>query len=233
MSSLNQQSILSDVALRNAANKISNSQLRSIALEHGLISLEYLLGIRKPNSVSREQFVKGLRLQLNGIYGRNTYDKLIENYIRATIQLIKNLSSEDIDELNCLRYIQYKIPNSKRKVSVVSRKTTYKSNSIPHISLEDYKNIQSNVIKEDKIDTENTIQSETNEDKTKEDNKVLEVDQGPIEENNSSKKLIKSNKYSNRPLPSNGFMKGKLDPSQTKRAKDDREDWKKIRKSRY
>lgn len=233
MSSLNQQSILSEVALRTATNKISNSQLRSIALEHGLISLEYLLGIRKPNSESREQFVKGLRLQLNGIYGRNTYDKLIENYIRATIQLIKNLSSEDIDELNCLRNIQYKIPNSKRKVSLVSRKTTYKSNSIPHISLEDYKNIQSNIIKEDKIDTENTIQSETNEDKTKEDNKVLEVDQGPIEENNSSKKLIKSNKYSNRPLPSNGFMKGKLDPNQTKRAKDDREDWKKIRKSRY
>lgn len=257
MSNLNQESLLSEVALRNAAKKINDSGIRNIALEHGLISLEYLLGIRKPSSKSREQFVKGLRLQLNGIYSRNTYQKVIEDYIKATVQLIENLGSENIKHLNKKSICGYKIPVSRHskksswkdshnwsKCSQKKSKTTRKKHTASKRIKQSYKVEKSSFFTKEQQERLNEIHlkelhqklssnSFSSEEKPKENNKTPGVDKEPSKENNSSKNVIKSNKYSNRPMPTNGYTKGKLDPSQTKRAPDDREDWKKINPSRY
>lgn len=228
-------------ALENAIDQINDLELKGVASRYGLILIEYVFGIRKPDNHKREQFLKGLRQELNSMHDRVRYDKEIENFINATIALLQNLTGDDL----AILFLSLKHKSSDQ---IIIKKnpslTTQKKPQTPSKKPNHYKKKKytRNKTKKPLLPVGNSSSYDPNYLSIQKKAKIAiqkELDaKRKIQRESKKGKDVSagtssSGKYSNRPLPSNGYVKGKLDPSQTKRAQDDREDWKKIRKSRY
>lgn len=55
-------------ALKNAIDQINDAELKGVASRYGLILIEYVFEIRKPDNQKREQFLKGLCQELNSMH---------------------------------------------------------------------------------------------------------------------------------------------------------------------
>ena len=197
--------------IQRAVIRLDDTDLKTIALKYGVVIIKYITGEKKTNTPNQQYFVSSVRKAIYHEPIDPNLEPIIKDYIFVALAILRNLRVSEVRYLNNKMKSAFRLPFKQQK--------SFKSKAVI-----EYLQNQTSRSYQNKLESSNKANAE-----------IIEPNP-PVVEIIDPKQVVeerKSSKYYNRPLPSNGFVLGKLDPNQIKTIPDDRQDWKKIRNSRF